>query len=145
LLVKSRCVDPPGTYGLDGCAAQQDPWRSGHAPFLFSFATIFIFAALGLLRASRFACGLLLLTIFLYFASSFYAEVSGLSRAINLETGEPYGVEYALSAYWNYLVEKWWLWPLWWLIFDAWFLFGSRAKNVFLRPPNTSLERTRGG
>jgi hypothetical protein len=96
-------------------------------------ATIFIFAAFGLLRASRFACAVLLLTILLFFASTFYTEVSGLAREMNLETREPYGVGYATSAWWNYLVKELWLWPLWWVLFDAWFLFGSRARNVFLR------------
>lgn len=144
LLFRSRCVDSPGEYGLDGCSGYHDPWREGRAPYLLAVSALFIASALGLLRGSRLARITLLSTIVWYFASSFYLELHAFSKDMNLETRMPYGWSYALHVGLTYFVEVLWLWPLLWILFDAWFLFGSPAKWRFRRPPNNSLERTRG-
>jgi len=143
LLFKSRCVDSPGEYGLDGCGAYHDPWREGTAPYLLALSAVFILSALGLLRGSRLARIALLLTIAWFFASAFYVELSGLAHDVNLETHMPYGWSFALKTGLIYLVKVLWLWPVLWVLFDAWFLFGSPAKKRFLRRPNNSPERTR--
>jgi hypothetical protein len=143
LIFRSKCVDPPGFYGLDGCSVRYDPWREGDAPYALACLTIFIGSVAGILTGCRTARMTFIVALVAYFVFGAYVGLRQHEEFL-IKTGIPHGVGDVLYWWWMYFVPEIWLFRIGLISFDAWFLFGRPTRQLFARPPNTSLERTRG-
>ena len=129
-LFASRCVGdpcPPGGGCLDGCSSLNDPWRAGRAPYYLVLYLFLILTSLWLLRLSRYsrlAFVVALIALIGYLLVSAKELMDAMSEA-----------EHGRGATWNELfgfaTPLQWSIPLWWIILDAWFLYGSRVRKRF--------------
>ncbi len=132
-LFAMRCVEPcPPGECYDGCSLFYDPWREGQAPYLLVLVLVFIASSLWLLRASRIARIVLLVSIiavlYAFYLSAVYTAVARGS----LPDAHPSWViswKEGLSG----LSPVAWLFPIFWAAVDSWFLFGSRPRAYFRR------------
>jgi hypothetical protein len=144
-LISMHCVDqpaPPGTYLIDGCSASYDPWRVGHALYLFVLVLVFIASSLWLLRANGRARVTVPMTLGVL-ACALCLSVGWASLTRNPASDAKYGWGVAWVEGLQYFSLTWWLILAGWVMLDVWFLFASPARRYFAAPPNTSLERTR--